>query len=462
MVPKVPLLQKGAEMGTLRRTWLKHVSLGAGSLLLSPVLAQLHGGEEPKKRKPWRVVFVMQANGFQPWAAQPKGLPIAEAGPAKTVDLPLDDYELSEDMEPLKPYKRLVTIIQRLHGAELRPSHSARFGALSGVLGRSAKAQTIDAALARLNPGTYPLVNLGVATEDRQAENGIVRVCSAWGPDQPIGTQLDPNLAYKALFGEAVAKIDEGGRLMDLIGDDVKRVQKNLSAAERERFASYLDVFETLDQRRELFRKAEAAPPSSGSAPKVDAGFASTLAAKRLTAQFELATASLICGLTNVVTIASGACGVEGYFGGLGVDDLELHQVGHFDAGKRTWQSVYTIIRRFHFQLIAGLVERLSQASDPDGRPLMENTLIVYTSDGADAHHSKGTQWPFVLIGNIGSELRPGRFLEFPALGQPGNRPINALYATLLHAVGQPRASFNPTADAAKQEGYGPLAELMS
>lgn len=449
-------------MGTLRRTWLKHVSLGAGALLLRPLLQQLHAAEEGKKGKPWRVVFIMQSNGFQPWAAQPKDLPVKEGGPATTIDLSLDDYELSDDLEPLNDYKRLVTIIQRLQAAKLRPVHSAMFGALSGVQGRTAKAQSIDAALARLNPGTYPIVNLGVATEDRQAEEGIVRICSAWGPDRPIGTQLDPNLAYKALFGEAGAKIDEGGRLMDMIGGDVKRVQKKLSAAERESFAKYLDVFETLDQRKVLFQKSEAGTEPLRYAPRVNEGFASTLAAKRLTAQFELAAASLISGLTNVVTIASGACGVEGHFGGLGIDELELHQVGHLKAGQRTWQSVYTIIRRFHFQLVAGLIERLKQASDPDGSPLMDNTLIVYTSDGADAHHSKGDQWPFVLIGNLQGTLRPGRFLEYPSFGQPGSRPINALYATLLRAVGQPRAGFNVSEDnPASQEEYGPLAELM-
>lgn len=451
-------------MGTLRRTWLKHVSLGAGALLLRPLLQQLHAAEEGKNVKPWRVVFIMQSNGFQPWAAQPKNLAVKEGGPAKTVDLSLADYDLPEDLEPLQEYKQLVTIIQRLQGVKLRPIHTAKFGALSGVPSRmTAKAQTIDAALARLNPGVYPLVNLGVATEDPHAEDGIVRICSAWGPDKPIGTQLNPNLAYKALFGEAGAKIDEGGRLMDMIGGDVKRVQKKLSAAEREQFAKHLDVFETLDQRQELFQRDEAGAPSDRDAPKVSENFASTLAAKRLTAQFELAAASLMSGLTNVVTIASGACGVEGHFGGLGIDELELHQVGHLKAGQRTWQSVYTIIRRFHFQLIAGLIERLKQASDPDGTPLMDNTLIVYTSDGADAHHSKGEQWPFVLIGNLHGAIRPGRFLEYPAFGQPGSRPINALYATLLRAVGQPHAGFNVLEDnPANQEEFGPLGELLS
>ena len=53
---------------------------------------------------------------------------------------------------------------------------------------------------------------------------------------------------------------------------------------------------------------------------------------------------------------------MNGHFEGLGVDDQELHEVGHFSAGgARTWQSVYTTIRRYHFQLIAGLVEQAGE-----------------------------------------------------------------------------------------------------
>jgi hypothetical protein len=449
-------------MAILRRTWLKGVSLGAGSLLLGPVLNQLRARAEGKDRKPWRVVFVLQANGFQPWAAQPKGLEITPTGPAKTVDLPLEDYELPADLEPVSLYKPQMTIVQRLNGAHTRPCHSAGFGALAGVATRTPSAPTIDAVLASLNPGPFPIVNLGVATDNRKAENGIVKVCSAWGAGKPIGTQLDPNLAYKALFGEAAAKLDEGGKLMDQIADDVARVQAKLSAAERERFAQYLDAFETLDQRKELFRKVDELARRDDEPPKVDDRFSSSAEAKRLAAHFELAATALISGLTNVVTITSGACDTDGHFEGLGVDNQELHEVGHMHAtGGKTWQSIYTTLRRYHLQLIAGLVDRLKQVSEPDGTPMMDNTLIVYTSDGADAHHSNGKQWPFVLIGNLGGKLRSGRFVEYPAFGQAGNRSINALYATLLHAAGHARDGFNH-AEKAPKEDHGPLAELLS
>lgn len=32
-----------------------------------------------------------------------------------------------------------------------------------------------------------------------------------------------------------------------------------------------------------------------------------------------------------------------------------------------------------------------------------------------------------MLIGNLNGAIRPGRFLEFPTFGQPGNPPIKAL-----------------------------------
>src|SRR5436190_19140609 len=98
-------------MAIARRAWLQQVSLGTGALLLRPILERIAAAEDRPKAKPWRVVFILQSNGFQPWAAQPKGLAVKE-GPAATVDLPLADYELPDDLDPLKEYKQSVTIIQ--------------------------------------------------------------------------------------------------------------------------------------------------------------------------------------------------------------------------------------------------------------------------------------------------------------------------------------------------------------
>jgi len=458
-------------MAFSRRSLLQSFSLGAGGVVLSPFLQRLQAADEGGN-PPKRIVFVLQSNGFHPWAAQPKKLQRTEAGPSDVVDLSLEDYDLSEDMTPLQPHRWRTTIIQRMHGEHCRPFHSAQFGALQGsVCKRSISrpkptAETIDARLARIHPATFPLVNLGVNNGfdviEKYTRGGQYACSSAWGPDAPVAAQLDPRLAYKALFGEAAAKVDEGGRLLDAIGDDVKKVNSKLSAADREKFAAHLDAFESLDQRRQLFQKAGGQIVEPGNRPAHHQGFTSSLESKRLEAQFELAAAGLIAGLTNTVTIVSGACSTNGHFEGLGFDKAALHSIGHFKNRESPlpWKEVYVRLRQFHFKQIANLIEKLSQASDHNGSSLMENTLIVYTSDGAETHHSKGKEWPFVIIGDWGGKLRQGRFIEYPASGNKGSRVINSLYCTLLQAAGVEAESFNLPENFPGQRG--PLPELKT
>ena len=175
-----------------------------------------------------------------------------------------------------------------------------------------------------------------------------------------------------------------------------------------------------------------------------------------------VAAASLIGGLTNVATICSGACDTNGYFEGLGLDEQDLHVLGHFRGSEgRTWQQLYTVLRKYHFKQIAELIRKLEAVPEGYGT-MMDNTVIVYTSDGAETHHSKGREWPFVLIGNLQNRLKSDRYVEYPAVGNAGNRTINALYCTLLHAAGLKRDHFNLSGDYKKIDKHGPLPELLS
>lgn len=107
---------------------------------------------------------------------------------------------------------------------------------------------------------------------------------------------------------------------------------------------------------------------------------------------------------------------------------------------------------------------------------MLDNTLVVFTSDSANRQHTSGENWPFVLLGNLGGRLKTGRYVAYPMTerGTPGdwsyggsasssNPTINALYNTLLHAVGAPREHFN-LAGANKEDfnQRGPLRELLA
>ena len=144
---------------------------------------------------------------------------------------------------------------------------------------------------------------------------------------------------------------------------------------------------------------------------------------------------------------------------GLGIG---LHALGHRSGeGDRDYKQLYTMLRKQHFEFIAGLIQRLESVPEGDGT-MMDNTVIVYTSDAAETHHSSGNEWPFVLIGNLGGRLRTGRLIEYPAFGDQGNRSTNALYCSLLHAADRPRNHFNLEGATKEVDVQGPLNELLT
>ncbi len=451
-------------MNINRRHVLKGMALGAGSVLLPAMVRQLHA-QTDAATMPKRFVFVLQNNGFQPWAVLPKGMEWKrENGPDRVVNLSLDDLELSEDLSPLTPHKKQVTVLQRLQGKHVKPFHGGGYGALSGAPKESRPvATTIDGAFAKEFPSVFPMVGLGLAPAENN-NTGTVYICSAWGPNMPIATQCNPDIAYRHLFGsvaEGNARRDFDARssLLDFMKDDVKRVRGELAGDELVKFDHYLHAFESMSDRQA--KLAAMSDVLKKHLPEHTDRFTSSNEKERLETQFELAATSLISGLTNVITICSGLCNPNGNMCGMGLD-ISLHQLGHkTGSGDRDYKQLYTMLRKQHIEFIAGLVKRLESVPEGDGT-MMDNTVIVYTSDAAETHHSSGNEWPFVLVGNLGGRLRSGRFIEYPAFGEPGNRSINALYCSLLHAASKPRAHFNLEGPTKEVDKPGPLDELLA
>jgi hypothetical protein len=442
-------------MTMTRRTLLGSVTLGAGAAFFAPLLARLEAHAAGAANLPRRFVFVLQSNGFQSYGATPKGLNY-DRNRRSTLNVALKDYALPEDLSPLDSFKDQTTIVQGLHGVHVGPYHGGGFGALGGVpkgKNHTATAGTIDAALARALPAVFPIVGLGLDAMHASAQT--VYVCSAWGENQTIPTQCSPDVAYKQLFGSvtgASRDFDARTNLLDFLKDDIKTLRGEVAGAERLKLDAHIGALEMMAQRQQKLLAIRNTLAKH--APKQDKKYTSGNECLRLEAQFELTAAALAAQLTNVVTICSCLCSPNGYFTGLGITE-NLHSIGHSGPVKNI------IIRKFHIGLVAGLAKQLAAIPEGDGS-MLDNTLIVYTSDFADAHHSNGKNWPFVLVGGANMKLRTGRYVEFPGYGHPGFRSINALYCTFLHAAGAPKNHFNLDGGQRELDVHGPLSDLMA
>lgn len=464
-------------MSMTRRDALKGMTLSAGSLVLAPVLARLQAQAAGKAVTAKRFVFVVESNGVPPAHIVPAGIkrePRQQqaGGPANFLDVPLADKELPMSLEPVAPWKDRLTIVQGLSGRVCGGGHSNNFQALgafgagrgNGGESMGIEGETIDGALAKAVPGIFPHVGLGIS---KRLENSIIYNISAWDRNKGLPTIVKPDVAYSTLFGSvangaAKQEFAAKNNLLDFLKDDVKRAESRLAGEEREQLGAYLETFETLRNRQSRLNEIEHTLREKG--PVASDKYTSAVETDRLDAQFDLGAAALVCGLTNVLTISS-AAGVRDFditFKGLGLN-IDKHSIGHGGSYQgKTWADLYNIIRRYHFDRIAELCKKLEKVKEGDGT-MLDNTLIVYLSDGAEGHHSRCWEWPMVVLGNLGGKLKTGRYVDYPGYGQKGHRTTANLYVTLLQLAGANRESFGMADPNLKDlDQHGPLVELLA
>ncbi|MBM4002040.1 MAG: hypothetical protein FJ295_01960 [Planctomycetes bacterium] len=85
-----------------RRTALKGITLGAGGLLLAPLLQKIAAAAEGQTVAPKRVVFIVFDNGFREIdGTLPEGVPLESD---KLRQIPLQGLKLPFPIEPFAPF----------------------------------------------------------------------------------------------------------------------------------------------------------------------------------------------------------------------------------------------------------------------------------------------------------------------------------------------------------------------
>lgn len=476
-------------MTTTRRYFLNQLSLGGSSLAMAPFLNSVRlqaAGNEAALPK--RFVFVVKSSGVEKFNLVPDGLENHFTNPENgkklgnrgrrhgpLVDVALSDYKLPEKLHALDSFKDRLTILQSLSGVGFRGDHTKGFGTLSlHDSEKVAVAPTLDCMLGQhLSTGPYPMY--GMAMNGRLLETGwkpedtyCYPNLSAYGPAKPVAYQGSPRKAFIELFGAAVAspeqlekKLSLNGNLMDFLTEDAKRVEKQLSGSDKERFAQYMDSFNSLRKIEE--KKAALTEQIQEHAPKLTDRYDSMAPSARIESHFQIATAALIAGLTNVVTLRPDTLGVK--YTELGLSN-SVHSIGHLQDNKAsngwTGHQARMEIEKLHLQQIATMAKKFDSIPEGNGT-MLDNTMIVYMSCSSGDHHCAGYDWPFVLLGGLG-KLKTGRYIEYPKYGDKGHRTVGNLYLSLMQAAGmETQETFGQLDSNLKDlDLKGPLAELMS
>ena len=464
-----------------RRSFLRNA--GSGALALAPFMQHVRAhAAGDAAQLPKRFVFVVRGNGLRPYGIMPEGLEEFGADRFKAdklIDRSLADHALNDSMKSLEPFKDQLSIVQGLSSKICKGPHGGHFGVLGAYTSGDhapPRKETLDFTLAKQFPGIFPHLAFHIGTKPDELFRYLD--ISAQGKNTRTPAYASAMLAYKDIFGTVMtgdsAKIEAEahGNLMDFLVDDVKRAQKSLNAAEKEKLDHYLHGFEALRDRQVKLNRMGA--ELGKHAPALDDKFTSEIETHRLEAHFDLAAASLITGLTNVVTIRADQLEVRYQgFDHQRMKEISLHEIGHtadvegredrYDSNWKQGREMRGKIRTFQMELLAGLATKLKAVPEGDAT-MFDNTVIVFLSDAGSQHHTGYENMPLLVLGNMGGAFKTGRYLHYPTYNQPGHRTLANLHMSLLHSAGMPSDRYGDRdlglGDAIDQDG--PLAELMA
>ena len=399
-----------------------------------------------------RVIFFLQNQGFDPLTCIPVGM--KNSGSLAKAKLP-------EPIEALEPYKERLHIINGLHGLHTSPSHSAFFGALGGYRGSDGvppSGPTIDYTLSQILPETLlPHLCIGMDSLENMKAKPTVANLSASGPGQPIFMHSNPNHLYEMLYGgiadgEIRRQHEARSGMFDRIEKLAEAKGRGLPGLSREGYAQYVDGVGEINGLRERLGKASSSLREF--APGVDDRYTNPeYETDWHDALLDLGISALKSGITSVLTIGSGRGEIFGAWKGLGVEQ-QGHNLGHM---KQPDNPIWIKIRQYNSRMLVRLMEELEKV--PEGSvTMMDNTLIVYTSNNADYQHTSGKNWPVMLLGNYDGAFRTGCFTQLD-----GKRPINALYTSILRASGVSEDRYNMSEQLAAKfdSATGPLKEIL-
>ncbi|MDV6033733.1 MAG: DUF1552 domain-containing protein [Phycisphaera sp. RhM] len=462
---------------TTRREFLSHSLAGIGALSLA---SQSQSAVSSPSKPPMRFIFMHKGNGLLPDSLMLPTFEREQLDAEKRKSgfvADLDDHELPEWMSPLAGHKQNMTILQGLSGKMCTTGHHTWCSCLGAYKANerlsTIRWATVDFELADLCPSPFHHIELACfpsgGGNSRGNINGIEKGFSARGPQQPNYAFGSPKIAMQELFKSVSADQDAQTRyqlerqVLQFLSNDESSLARQLSGIEQRKVGNYANALN--DIRQQNARVEAMGEVIRRHVPQLDVKYLSEnlTTVDRQDGLVEVLLSTLISGMTNVVAFTADELGTP-YTGlpGIEGENVNLHDVGHGKSfGGVEALDIRGKVRHQHMTLIDRMVSRLK--SVPEGQGTMfDNTVLFYLPNNGETHHSKGTEWPFVVLAGNNARLDIARrYIRLPGYNQSGHKTLGNWYTTILNAYGNPINHYGALDVALTIDQKGPIEQFL-
>jgi hypothetical protein len=353
-------------------------------------------------------------------------------------------------------------------GAFIAPSHSrdpsALLNCLDGDAFRRSKGQdqatspmngeTVDQLLARSMPSSTPLASMQLGLLDGvggldERHSAMSRNLSWSKEGTPLGKDLDPKRVFDKLVAngagatntdpDAIAQAERRRALdasaLDGLLDSATALQQRLGKSDRERLDQYLTGVRELELKVD---KVPSGTPGGASCTPITLPADTKANDTRAQVMNDLIVMALECDVTRVITYMLDNSRSDLVYSWVPKRDWEkqgatiggtctaYHESQHHTGISPDFAS----ITRWHIEVMADLLKKMDAVKEADGRTLLDNSLVMFTSD---MHHGDHASFdlPMALFGGAGT-FRQDQLVSLPETIEE-MRQLRDLYFTVLN-----------------------------
>jgi hypothetical protein len=359
-------------------------------------------------------------------------------------------FELTDSLQPFVNVRDHLSLVTGTQHAGSSPGHiPARGIALSashdmsicqgdciGVYrGQNHPLPSIDSLVADAFDGETPYRSLEVSI----CQKGPYKNNSSWRAGGTTYNRHEPS--PQALFDRIFAGFTPSNEneslletttalessMLDAVMADAGDLSKRLGAADRARMEQHLEGLRAIERRLQQIGGTTCTVPERP--VQADFGDGSNNEQKEAKSQLmsQMLAVALACDLTRVFSYEWSSTQSGAVYWEVG-SDKEHHQLSH-DSSTGTQMQAVT---RFIMKNLAYLGEQLAAQPMGGGSNLLDNTLILGTSEHASAGGHNYNDHPFVLLGKAGGSIKGGVHHRV----EGSNKDAPKVLLTAVRAVG--------------------------
>lgn len=325
-------------------------------------------------------------------------------------------YEMSPILQPLEPYRQHLTIVSGLRnkqGETPEPHAYIEQTWLScvkpwdhGVAGPDAGV-TIDQMAVRYIGQDTRLPSLELTTSQVGAK-------LSWRTaTQPLPQESNPRAVFQKLFGqgdteqERAAILHETGSILDRVQEQAARLQGSLGVRDRAIVGDYLDSVREIERRVQMAEKQDT---SNLEIPDAPVGTPNDIT-EHFTLMFDLMALAFQADMTRIITFSMDHEASMRTYTNLGIAEA-FHPLSHHGNNPEKMDKLVQI-QRYHTQVFAKFVGRLSKAQESGGT-VLDHATILFGSNMSNSDKHNNDPLPAAILGHAHGRIKGGQHLHYP------------------------------------------------